>query len=136
MATYHFEHLNDTFDYGQYSGLTLEDVLILNESYIHWCFNNIGKFTISFKVFEEISELFPDFSFFAHYRENIVPNEESDFDSDDDSECYEEDSEINDGSEATYERYAGSWAQDEMGYSDEEIDIVFDGDPDAYWNID
>ena len=36
----------------------------------------------------------------------------------------------------TYEQYAGSYAQDEMGYSDDDIDTIFDGDPDAYWNID
>ena len=36
----------------------------------------------------------------------------------------------------TYERYAGSYAQDEMGYSDNDIDTIFDGDPSAYWNID
>lgn len=36
----------------------------------------------------------------------------------------------------TYERYAGSYAQDEMGYSDDDIDTIFDGDPSAYWNID
>lgn len=36
----------------------------------------------------------------------------------------------------TYNRYSGSYAQDEMGYSDDEIDTIFDGDPDAYWNID
>lgn len=35
-----------------------------------------------------------------------------------------------------YSMYAGSYAQDEMGYSDEDIDTIFDGDPDAYWNID
>ena len=35
-----------------------------------------------------------------------------------------------------YSRYIGSYAQDEMGYSDEDIDTIFDGDPDAYWNID
>ena len=34
------------------------------------------------------------------------------------------------------DRYNGSYAQDEMGYSDDEIDTIFDGDPDAYWNID
>lgn len=32
--------------------------------------------------------------------------------------------------------YAGSYAHDVMGYSDETIDDAFDGDPDAYWNID
>lgn len=37
---------------------------------------------------------------------------------------------------STYDRYNGSYAQDEMGYSDDDIDTVFDGDPNAYWNID
>lgn len=36
----------------------------------------------------------------------------------------------------TYEQYNGSYAQDIMGYSDQDIDDAFDGDPDAYWNID
>lgn len=38
--------------------------------------------------------------------------------------------------EPTYDRYNGSYAQDEMGYSDDDIETIFDGDPDAYWNID
>lgn len=33
-------------------------------------------------------------------------------------------------------RYGGSYAQDEMDYSDDCIDDAFDGEPDAYWNID
>ncbi len=36
----------------------------------------------------------------------------------------------------SYGRYAGSYAQDVMGFSDEAIDDAFEGDPDAYWNID
>lgn len=39
-------------------------------------------------------------------------------------------------SEPTYDRYHGTYAQNEMGYSDNDIDTIFDGDPDAYWNID
>lgn len=35
-----------------------------------------------------------------------------------------------------YGEYAGSYAQDVMGYSDDVISDVFEGDPDAYWNID
>ena len=35
-----------------------------------------------------------------------------------------------------YGEYAGSYAQDIMGYSGDVIDDAFDGDPDAYWNID
>lgn len=37
---------------------------------------------------------------------------------------------------AYYNGYSGSYAQGEMGYSDDDIDTIFDGDPDAYWNID
>lgn len=36
----------------------------------------------------------------------------------------------------TYDEYNGSYAQDVMGYSDQDIDDAFEGDPDAYWNID
>lgn len=35
-----------------------------------------------------------------------------------------------------YEEFAGTYAQDVAGYSDEDINDAFDGDPDAYWNID
>ena len=38
--------------------------------------------------------------------------------------------------ERTYDNYKGSYAQDVEGWSDQDIDDVFDGDPDAYWNID
>ena len=38
--------------------------------------------------------------------------------------------------EKTYENYNGSYAQDVEGWSDQDIDDVFDGYPDAYWNID
>lgn len=36
----------------------------------------------------------------------------------------------------SFRKYRGSYAQDEMGYSDDDIDTIFDGNPDAYWNID
>lgn len=52
---------------------------------------------------------------------------------------YDSEDEVSDDYEyerPTYDRYAGSYAQDEMGYSDDDIDTIFDGDPDAYWNID
>lgn len=49
---------------------------------------------------------------------------------------YEEEYEPDFYDEATYERYNGSYAQDVEGWSDQDIDDLFDGDPDAYWNID
>lgn len=38
--------------------------------------------------------------------------------------------------ERHYGEYAGSYAQDVMGYDDDTIGDAFDGEPDAYWNID
>ena len=34
------------------------------------------------------------------------------------------------------DEYAGTYAHDVEGFSDDDIDTIFDGDPDAYWNID
>lgn len=52
-------------------------------------------------------------------------------------EYYDDEPDYDDyAEERHFERYSGSYAQDEMGYSDEEIDSIFDGDPSAYWNID
>lgn len=39
-------------------------------------------------------------------------------------------------SKKRYGEFAGSYAQDVMGYCDEVINDAFEGDPDAYWNID
>ena len=55
---------------------------------------------------------------------------------DEDYEEFDNRSFYDDCESPTYGRYAGSYAQDEMGYSDDDIDTIFDGAPDAYWNID
>lgn len=49
---------------------------------------------------------------------------------------YDESNDSNYYDEPHYDKYAGTYAQDVAGFSDEEIDIIFDGEPDAYWNID
>ncbi|MBO7577034.1 MAG: hypothetical protein J6T03_06170, partial [Bacteroidales bacterium] len=63
------------------------------------------------------------------YRD-IYDSEEDEY-GNDDNENY-----LTDWDEPTYDKYNGSYAQDEMGYSDDDIDTIFDGEPDAYWNID
>lgn len=55
---------------------------------------------------------------------------------DDDDDEYDDEDYSPDYDKPTYNRYNGSYAQDEMGYSDDDIDTIFDGNPDAYWNID
>ena len=34
------------------------------------------------------------------------------------------------------DEFAGTYAHDEAGYSNDDIWDIFDGEPDAYWNID
>ena len=34
------------------------------------------------------------------------------------------------------DKYAGTYAHDEAGFSDDDIDAAFEGDPEAYRNID
>ena len=64
--------------------------------------------------------------FEAHIFDNH--NNEDDYDY---KECCDDSNE-----EPTYDRYQDSYVQGEMGYSDDDIDTIFDGEPDAYWNID
>lgn len=54
----------------------------------------------------------------------------------DPEDCYDDEDAYDYYEEATYNNYNGSYAQDVEGWSDQDIDEVFDGDPDAYWNID
>lgn len=53
-----------------------------------------------------------------------MSEEYEDYDNDDD--CYG----------GSYGKYSGSYAQDVEGFDDDTIDDAFDGDPDAYWNMD
>ncbi len=53
-----------------------------------------------------------------------------------DDYSYDEYDEYDDVEPRTYDEYNGTYVQDVMGWSDQEIDDVLDGEPDAYWNID
>jgi len=49
---------------------------------------------------------------------------------------HEDDDDWYDNNSERYGQYEGTWAQDVEGLSDDFINDVLDGDPDAYWNID
>ena len=131
---YFFETIFSAFQFGKYKGKPLFSILQEDSSYIYWCVNNIPEFTISEETLSQIRGLLPSFiiteNFESHigeiYRESICYYENE-------HDGYFHERDIN---QPTYERYNGSYAQDEMGYSDDDIDTIFDGDPLAYWNID
>lgn len=51
------------------------------------------------------------------------------------SQCFHEDDQGHVESQS-YGQYSGTYAQDEGGLSDNFIDDVLGGEPEAYWNID
>lgn len=127
----YFSDIGDVFHFGRHRNQLLCDVLADDPTYLTWCVNTINSFGMSEQTLEQIKMLFPAFpvteTFVAHVGEEEEFWEEGY--SDYDSQSYDSEPE-------TYERYGDSYAQDEMGYSDDDIDIIFDGDPSAYWNID
>ena len=146
-----FEHIDDIFEFGKFSGCTLGEVLTFNPDYVDWVMKNVsGRICIiEYSAIQEMKLIFPNFMIteeFERYRmmrineyEGVVNDDyDDDYDGDYDGD-YDDDyhDSYNSYSEKpTYGRYAGSYAQDEMGYSDDDIDTIFDGDPSAYWNID
>lgn len=127
--SYFFDNISSVFRIGKHRGLSLWSVLSENETYVYWCINNIPKFTLSKEALKQIRIFFPKFIISSEFSNHIGELQEV-YDYDEDNDWYEY------GEEPTYERYAGSYAQDEMGWSDDDIDTVLDGDPSAYWNID
>lgn len=132
MNIYEFTSLESQFTFGRYKGLTLADVMEINSEYLMWCVTSIEGFLLHDEALEQIRIVYPNFYVSAAFEtsrlENLNQyyNEEND---DYEPNWYPEE-------ESTYDRYSGSYAQDEAGYSDDDIDTIFDGDPSAYWNVD
>ena len=127
--SYFFDNISSVFRFGKHRGMSLWSVLSEYESYVYWCIDNIPKFTLSKETMKQIRTLLPMFVITPNFSNHIGElNEVYGYDEDDDWYEYDE--------EPTYERYTGSYVQDEMGWSDDDIDTVLDGDPSAYWNID
>lgn len=129
----YFSDIGDTFGFGKHRNQLLCDVIADDPTYLIWCLNNIYNFGMSELALGQIKLLFPNFPITDTVMQHI--GEEYEFQ--DISNWVEDSNRPEDYAELrTYERYRGSYAQDEMGYSDDDIDTIFDGDPSAYWNID
>lgn len=134
------EHLDNKFDFGKFKGCAFAEVVEFYPEYISWVIENVSGTMCVFcdSVIEEVQLMFPQFeispSFESMRNQRIAEYENMVNDNYEEEEL--EQQLYNDYEPRTYERYVGSYAQDEMGYSDDDIDTVFDGDPDAYWNID
>ena len=130
------------FDFGKFKGCDLGEVLMCSPDYVRWVMENVegNKCAFSDKAIEQIHAIFPNFDFdgelMSKIKEGQEKYEEMVYFDEWTEEMFESEQNIGCDDEDTYERYNGSYAQDEMGYSDDDIDTIFDGDPSAYWNID
>lgn len=137
----YIEHLDDKFHFGKFTGCTFAEVVEYNPGYISWVLENVSGSMCVFgdSVIEELRLIFPHFeisSSFEAMRNQRIAEFEDWEDEDYGDQEYDDRGFYDDYDPPTYGRYAVSYAQDEMGYSDDDIDTIFDGDPDAYWNID
>lgn len=132
-----FSRLSDQFTFGKFKGYSLSDVIEINPSYIYWCLDTLPEsFIILDEAMEELRMIYSTFKISPKFEQ--VRSEMA-------NHCINkykrlgliDDSEINNSNEyETYSKYRGSYVQDVEGYSDQFIDDVFEGQVDAYWNID
>ena len=132
--------LDDKIAFGKYEGKTIQEILNWDAQYLHWCIQNLESFGLSAAAMGVAKT---KASFFANVETvNDVRIEhgitqkrrlerEQEWEDSQDDYYYEEDF-----YPEHYGEYAGTYAQDVEGLSDEFIDDVLGGDPDAYWNID
>ncbi len=118
--------LSAKIKFGRFSGKTITDIIEIEPTYIEWCIGHLDHFLISEEVVNSIKEKYPTFSF-SPKLERIIASK-------DESWQMQNCREIDD--KPSYGKYYGSYAQDVEGLSDDFIDDVLDGFPDAYWNID
>lgn len=128
-----FYTLDTEFTFGKYEGKTVKEILEIQPSYLDWCAINLDHFYISDEIISEIKVIKPDFTITEEGKQKLADKystweneqQQDDYDDYDDYDRRE-----------SYGQYAGSYAQDVEGLSDDFINDVLDGDPDAYWNID
>lgn len=118
--------------FGKYDGQTIDEVLKTDAQYLIWAINNLLHFAVCNSLFlrEELRAI-P--GYLEALETNLtkvlftkeLPEDEKEYESNSWDDDYD-----------TYDKYEGSYAQNIEGYSDQDIDDLFDGDPTAYWNID
>lgn len=129
-----FYNLDTVFTFGKYEGKTVREILEIQPAYFDWYAINLDHFYISEEVIKEIKVSYSDFKI---SEEGVNKLNEKYEQWEGEQEDYEEYDDYNDYNETkSYGKYAGSYAQDVVGLSDDFIDEVLDGEPDAYWNID
>jgi len=129
--------IDSTFDFGKNEGKSIKEVLEKSLSYTSWCFQKLEWFCITDEIFNLLPEIIllrkdKTHKDWLDKLERLHQNKKDRL-ANDAERSHQRD---NYYKHESYEEYAGSYAQDVEGFSDEFINDVFCGEPDAYWNID
>jgi len=128
-----FYTLDTEFTFGKYEGKTVKEIIEIQPTYIDWCAINLDHFYISDEIIEEIKVIKPDFTITEEGKQKLA-DKYSNLESEQQQDDYDDYDDYD--RRESYGQYAGSYAQEVEGLSDDFINDVLDGDPDAYWNID
>lgn len=109
--------------FGLFKGKMLSEIVTLKPDYIIWCAIHLDHFYISQDTMDNLTEINSEF---------IVDDQMLEILEDKSNRVYRREY----VERPSYGKYAGSYAQDYEGLSDNFIDDVLDGFEDAYWNID
>ena len=124
LKCYRFESI---ILFGKYRNMRVKDIVDINPAYIEWCIINLDHFYLSLETIKQIQNNFTFFCKTDKLKKKIREKQEEW----ENNNIYEPAPE-----RESYGYYAGSYAQDIEVLSDDFIDNVLDGRPDAYWNID
>lgn len=117
--------LDTLFTFGKHQGKTVREVVDQHPSYLNWCIIHLDHFYISDDSIPELTNLGESFSEEALMKLSEKKSlweaqNHTRYNRSDDSE-----------SSRSYDEYGGAY-----DFDDDTINTAFDGDPEAYWNID
>lgn len=113
--------------FGRFDGKELSEIVNIKPDYIEWCIIHLDHFYISEETMDSLIEINSAFTVSLHMQDILEEKSQN---------MYSRTNVYGGFDRPTYGKYAGSYAQDQEGLSDNFIDDVLDGFEDAYWNID
>lgn len=131
-----FSSIEQRFDFGKYKGFSIEEVWSTNIGYIEWCIRNVEYFYILDYIISQLNDKYPKIRLSNEAMEKLIQEGIHNAAFHGTLRASTQDNRESDEYIRTYGRYRGSYAQDQAGFSDEDIDEVLEGDPDNYWNLD
>jgi hypothetical protein len=128
--------LNSEINFGKYYGIKIKDLIIESSDIIMEYVLNFHWFSLSDEAIEYLAK---DQQYHFKFLIDIIREKNNYKESYKEAERRSRSRYISNrqSRDLEYESdNSGSYAYDEAGYSDDDIDSAFDGDPENYWNID